>query len=691
MRKKYKREMDYVYAIMNDLERKLERPIRDLDDVRSVMETLKKIREQEVDMELKIDPVEEAFNVITRYELPVSPSDLEQVDSLRYSWQQLQATALGAHVQLLKMQPQFEDDLKNNLDRFREDNGEYVHEYRHAGPMQSGLTPREASDRLILFQNRFDGMWRKLQTYQNGEELFGLPHTEYPELAQIRKELNLLQKLYKLYNDVIDRVSSYYDITWGEVNIEEINNELMEFQNRCRKLPKGLKEWPAFFALKKTIDDFNDMCPLLELMANKAMKPRHWQRIMEVTKYIFELDSEDFCLKNILEAPLLPNKEDIEDICISAMKEKDIEAKLRQVTNEWSIHELTFQTFNNRGELLLRGDTTAETIGQLEDSLMILGSLLSNRYNAPFRKQIQQWLYDLQNTNEILERWLLVQNMWVYLEAVFVGGDIAKQLPKEAKRFSKIDKSWQKIMQRAHETPGVVSCCVGDDLLRQLLPHLQEQLELCQKSLSGYLEKKRTMFPRFFFVSDPALLEILGQASDSHTIQNHLLSIFDNTRYVKFHDIEYNKMIAIVSSEGEEIKLERPVGLLGIQIIWTRDAELALMQARQDKKIMMETNNKFLELLNTLIDQTTRDLLKIERIKFETLITIHVHQRDIFDMLCRLNVRSANDFEWLKQCRFYFKEDIDKTWISVTDVTFIYQNEYLGCTERLVITPLTDR
>lgn len=152
MKKKYKREMDYVYAVINEMDRKLDRPIRDLDDVRMIMDTLGKIREQEVDMDLKIDPIEEAFNVMLKYEIQVEHEHMELVDNLRDTWQKLKSRALSTHCKLLEMQPTFQMELKTNLDRFKQDKNDYVNEYKTSGPMQPGLTPREASDKLILFQ-----------------------------------------------------------------------------------------------------------------------------------------------------------------------------------------------------------------------------------------------------------------------------------------------------------------------------------------------------------------------------------------------------------------------------------------------------------------------------------------------------------------------------------------------------------
>lgn len=94
------------------------------------------------------------------------------------------------------------------------------------------------------------------------------------------------------------------------------------------------------------------------------------------------------------------------------------------------------------------------------------------------------------------------------------------------------------IVSFASETRNVIAVCVSSDMLRSLLPTLLEQLELCQKSLTAYLETKRAEFPRFYFVSDPTLLEILSLGSDPPSVVPHFQSgLFDSLSNVTFDKV----------------------------------------------------------------------------------------------------------------------------------------------------------
>ena len=84
---------------------------------------------------------------------------------------------------------------------------------------------------------------------------------------------------------------------------------------------------------------------------------------------------------------------------------------------------------------------------ELEESIMQMQTFLTMRHVAPFREEATELLANLNDAADTLEQWVKVQLMWCSLESVFTGGDIAKQLPMEAKKFSKVDKDWTKIMR----------------------------------------------------------------------------------------------------------------------------------------------------------------------------------------------------------------------------------------------------
>ena len=170
---------------------------------------------------------------------------------------------------------------------------------------------------------------------------------------------------------------------------------------------------------------------------------------------------------------------------------------------------------------------------------------------------------------------------WMSLVLVFTGGEIAKQMPQESKIFKNVDTQWKKIMERVAEQKLVIPCC-KNDLLLSALPKMQEDLEYCQRKLETYLEKKRGVFPRFYFCSNSDLLKILSIGTDPNQIQDDFEKMFDAISRVTFDKIDRRLIRSINQDWGgttETVDLDDPVKCEGNIEDWLDKLESAMQAA----------------------------------------------------------------------------------------------------------------
>ena len=110
----------------------------------------------------------------------------------------------------------------------------------------------------------------------------------------------------------------------------------------------------------------------------------------------------------------------------------------------------------------------------------------------------------------------------------------------------------------------------------------------------------------------------------------------------------------------------------------------------EQKKAVHECSRRTDSTKNELTDITRMDLSKMRRTNVKTLITIQVHQQEVWDATVK-RVRGPASFDWQKQARLYWKPEKDHAITSIADADTDYCYEYLGVKEQLVDTPLTDR
>jgi len=295
-------------------------------------------------------------------------------------------------------------------------------------------------------------------------------------------------------------------------------------------------------------------------------------------------------------------------------------------------------------------------------------------------------------------------------------------MPAESKKFNHVDKLWREIMANVTDNPNVLEATDYPNMLDELNKAL-ELLEEIQKGLNDYLEKKRLFFPRFFFLSNDELLEILSETKDPLRVQPHLKKCFEGINKLQFvgSDLTITKMI---SAEGEEVSFVMPVKPLDARgmveqwlvqvehqmIVSMRDVILRCIKdyattARKDwvlkwpgqviicadsifwtadvsEALQKGVLPNYLATCNRQIDEIVgivRGRLDPgNRITLGALIVISVHARDVVDNLIKLKTASVHDFNWISQMRYYMEGGRVKVKMITTDIRYGY--EYLGNT-----------
>ncbi|CAB3241783.1 unnamed protein product [Arctia plantaginis] len=594
------------------------------------------------------------------------------------------------------------------------------------------------------------------------QKLFGQPIVPFTELNKLVKEFEPYRNLWVTASDFLKSREIWLDNPLIYVDADSIEPTTNEYYKTIIKCIRTFADLPKVQnvgnVIRNAIDEFRPLIPIIQAVRNPGMKERHWNEFMEksgITVTMNEKQTFQMCIKQ----GVAQHGELIAEIGELATKEYVIEQSLDKMLSEWANKSFELTPYKNSGTHIMK--IADETLQLLDEHLLGTQQLGFSPFKAAFELRIQEWDDKLHLTQKVVEEWIECQKEWMYLEPIFGSEDISRQLPSEAKKYGTMERIWRRIMSSAVACPKIMVICPDSRLLDSLV-EARHLLDVVYRGLYCYMELKRLRFPRFFFLSDDELLEILSQSRNPRAVQPHLRKCFENIAKVTFQpDLKITHMH---SSEGEIVELRYQfypsanveqwlllledtmrntirltlidgleelwqipraawvlrwpgqVVIAGSQTAWTAGVENSILEYRVE-----EYFDEMLQQLESLRALVKSDLTFFQREVLCALIVIEVHARDVTDTLVNENVRNVSDFQWICQLRYYSNvkpmyplepgelPEIyqDETHLNTSayyrqfsqntcDVralnsVFTYQNEYLGNSGRLVITPLTDR
>jgi hypothetical protein len=523
-------------------------------------------------------------------------------------------------------------------------------------------------------------------------------------LEPVSEELEALRGVWNALGDVWRALDLMGEQQWATIQPRKVRKELEAVLESLKQMPSRVRQYDAFGFVQARVKELLKHNIIVADLHSEALRERHWRELRKRLNVNWVLS--ELTLGDIWRADLTKNGAKFRDVITQAQGELALEEFLKSVREHWQAYQLELVPYQSKCMLIKGWD---ELFTKLSEHLGSLSSMKMSPFFKVFEDDHAQWDDKLNRTRALFDVWIDVQRRWVYLESIFTGsGDIAALLPKETARFRSLNQEFLTLMRRVAKAPAVLEVLAIDGVQRAV-EHLLETLLKVQKALGDYLERQRASFPRFYFIGDDDLLEIIGNSKDLDKTQKHLRKMFAGVASLTLAD-ENARIVGMSSAEGETVQFHAPIVLanvpkvhewltaleqsmrgtlarlmrqchaeavaldfgaadkcmdwiarwpaqlvqLAMQVLWTGAVERALERPKEAAAALDATLARTCALLDALAEAVMRDLPAVVRQKFEHLVTELVHQRDVTRSLRAANVDSAQSFAWLTEMRYYY-------------------------------------
>ncbi|KPI86557.1 putative dynein heavy chain [Leptomonas seymouri] len=638
--------------------------------------------------------------------------------------------------------------------------------------MSGDADVEEAHAYMMALLEEAEGIAAREKKLREFQIEIGAEETVVEVMTEMLHDVSIKARLWTGIGDWKTFTEETRVLPFDQLDVPGVQETVQKFSTLVKQVSSKLSGNRAVPRLRSGVEEWRQLLPVLQSLTNPTLKTEHHAKISAVVGPIADANgivktlsewSNQFTIEMLLEHHILKYRDEIVAVSAAATEEDKLQKQIDKVNATWNGGgpkppvEFQFHAHKDSKDVFtLVGSSVEDVTTMLDDSAVAISTIGSSKHcQGVLRSQVDRWENRFKYMLETLDKWVELQRSWIYLENIFSSSEIRSQWKDDAQRFEKVNRFYKDLMRKAHDLPTAYRSLLinppsfdtaeavtaaGRTLKHDLETYIKE-LEKVLVSLEKKLEEKRRAFPRFYFLSNDDLLDLLAKVKTPELMMPHMLKMFDGIKSLSFGS--QNDITHLNSMEGEKVELcnqsikargavevwmdlleremfatlrfraqrcledyearndrtewmlQHPVQLVLIveQLLWTRSVE-EVLDKPDSSQLMQRLREEQRSNLETLAELTARSLSRVQRVLLSTLITIDVHGRDLVEDMCESGVTESKEFGWTKQLRVYWEKDADDNgtlFIRQNNSRFVYGYEYLGAQGRLVITPLTDR